>query len=384
MMLLLRRFYAPRPFRRRFSRLDPVDAGARPVYPSGMRASSAFFVVGFSFVLGGCGGGSAVATSGNPSGTGGGTTTGDTGGDGVGGESTTGGGGSGGAGGTGATGGGSVTCDGKAGTPGDSSVKLMFGGAERNADVHVPDKYDPASGAMLVLNFHGYLSNSGQEADITKMTAASDERGFIVAYPNGVGSSWNGGVCCGTAASSGVDDVGFVSALIDELSKTYCIDPKRVFATGMSNGGFMSNRLGCELSDRIAAIAPVAGILGIPPESCTPGRKVPVIHFHGTSDLLVPYDGNIFIGYIPVAESIGRWREIDGCGAGEEVVYNVGDSQCVSSDGCADGAEVILCTVDGGGHQWPGGGSFSGGGKVTMDLDATNEMLDFFEKHPMP
>jgi len=328
-----------------------------------------------------------VATTGDTTGTAGdggaGASTGDggTGGAATGGTSATGG--------TGAGGGGSggsapAACDGKMGPTGDTNLKLMFGGEERNADVHVPAKYDPSVATMLVLNFHGFTSNSAQEADITKMTAASDERGFIVVYPNGTDFSWNAGNCCGLAASQGVDDVGFVSALVDELSKQYCVDPKRVFATGMSNGGFLSNRLGCELSDKIAAIAPVAGVLGVPPEECAPGRKVPVMHFHGTSDLLVPYEGNAFLGYIPVAESVGRWRDIDGCGPNEQVVYDVGDSKCVSTNGCQDGAEVILCTVDGGGHQWPGGGSFPGGGKTTMDLDATGAMLDFFEKHPMP
>ncbi|MEZ4307243.1 MAG: PHB depolymerase family esterase [Polyangiaceae bacterium] len=260
----------------------------------------------------------------------------------------------------------------------------MFDGEERKADVHVPAGYEPSAPTMLVLNFHGYLSDPAQEADITKMTAASDERGFIVAYPAGLIASWNAGVCCGSAASTGLDDVGFVSALIDELASQYCVDPKRVFVTGMSNGGFLSNRLGCELADKIAAIAPVAGVIGVPEEECAPSRKMPVMHFHGTSDLLVPYDGNPFIGYISVAESVGRWRKIAGCGASEQTVYDKGDSQCVSANGCDDGVEVILCTVDGGGHQWPGGGSFPGGGKTTQDLDATDAMLDFFEKHPMP
>lgn len=356
-----------------------MDAGGRAVYPSEMRVSLASLAVTLVIGASGCGEGSAVTTS-NTTGTGGdGATTGGSGGGGTGGA----GGATGGAGGTG--GAAPAACEGKTGETGDSNLELMFGGLLRDADIHVPAGYDPSAATALVLNFHGFLSYAGQEAEISEMSAASDERGFIVVYPSGTSSSWNTGpLCCGTAASLGVDDVGFVAALIDELAKRYCIDPKRVFATGMSNGGFLSNRLGCELSDRIAAIAPVSGVFGFPVEECAPGRKVPVIHFHGTGDLVVPYDGNAFLGYIPAQESVGRWREIDGCGVTGEVVYNVGDSECVSANGCADGSDVVLCTIDGGGHQWPGGQPLPGGGVVTMDLDATNVMLDFFEEHPMP
>jgi polyhydroxybutyrate depolymerase len=270
------------------------------------------------------------------------------------------------------------------GASGDSSLKLTFGNVERNASVHVPAKYDPTVATMLVLNFHGYLADATQQAELSKMNAASDTRGFIVVYPNGIQNSWNAGTCCGTAASQKVDDVGFVSALIDKLEADYCIDPKRVFATGMSNGGFLSNRLGCELSDRIAAIAPVAGVLGIPLDSCNPPRKVPVMHFHGTADFVVPYGGNAFLGYPAVKDSVGRWIKLDACGDATATTYSQGDATCATSQGCGDGSEVTLCTIQDGGHTWPGGAPMAGLGKTSTDLDATNHMLDFFEKHPMP
>src|SRR5690606_3308049 len=147
------------------------------------------------------------------------------------------------------------------------------------------------AGTMLVLNFHGFTSADWQEALLTRMDREVDARGVIVAYPQGVATSWNAGACCGTAWADAVDDVGFVRALIEHLEAEYCIDARGVDATGMSNGGFLSHRLACELSDRIAAIAPVAGVLGVDPASCAPSRPVPVWQFHGTEDPLVPYEG---------------------------------------------------------------------------------------------
>ena len=345
----------------------------------------ALTVAGLTFSIGACGGSSEVAAGGGDGPTttattsaGGGTTTSE-GGGGEGGSTSTASTGGGGAG-----GGAPLQCTGKTGALGDSIVTVTSGGVLRNADVHVPEKYDPSAPTTLVLNFHGFGSNSFQEALLSLMNDASDERGFIVAYPNGTVNSWNAGLCCGTAASLAVDDVAFTAALIDELSKAYCIDPKRIFATGMSNGAFLSHRLACEMSDKIAAIAPVAGVLGIPFEDCEPERKVPVMHFHGTADLLVPYEGGGVSLFPSVDDSIARWREIDGCGAALEVTFDQGDTQCVSPKDCADGAEVILCTIDGGGHTWPGGTPVPSLGVTSTDIDATAQMLDFFEKHPLP
>jgi len=334
--------------------------------------------------LAGCGGGSEVFTGGTTSngttasGGSGGDTTSASGGGGAGGETASGGGG----GTTTAV----MTCSGKTGAVGDSTLTLTSSGVERNTRVHVPEKYDPTTPATLVLNFHGYSSNADQEIWLSKMNEASDERGFLVVYPNGLGGlaqSWNAGACCGTSAMNGVDDVGFVKALIEKLEADYCIDAKRVFATGMSNGGFLSNRLGCEMSDTIAAIAPVAGLIGIPLGECAPARPVPVMHFHGTADMLVPYDGGGFSGFISVGESIARWRELNACEAAEVVTFEKGDGKCVKT-ACAEGSEVTLCTVTNGGHTWPGGTPIPGFGVTSMDLDATNAMLDFFAAHPLP
>jgi polyhydroxybutyrate depolymerase len=259
----------------------------------------------------------------------------------------------------------------------------MAGGKTREYRVHVPPGYAPDQATMLVLDFHGYLESNDDIAKISKMDPVSDAHGFIAVYPQGVSNSWNAGSCCGSASSSDLDDVGFVAALLDALEAAYCVDKKRVFSVGFSNGGMLSHRLACELSDRIAAIGPVAGTMAV--EACNPTRPVPVIHFHGTSDFVVPYNGGGASQADSVADTIAGWVERNGCKDVEPaVVYQKGDSTCEEYQQCNEGASVRLCTVDGGGHQWPGGESASGfAGKLTKDIVASEEMFTFFAAHPM-
>ena len=285
-----------------------------------------------------------------------------------------------------------VTCSGKTGEKGTGvSVEVQSGGQTRTALLHVPDKYDPTQGTMLVLNFHGFLSAGWQESLLTRMSQESDQRGFIVAYPEGISASWNAGDCCGTAWSDSVDDVKFVRDLLDELEDRYCIDKKRIFATGMSNGGFFSHRLACEASDRIAAVAPVAGVLGIDPSKCSPGRPISILDFHGTADPMVPYDGGtplvpqLGVGLVfrSVSETLDHWRKLNGCSAFDTQFYQKGDATCIEWKDCAGGVQTALCSIDGGGHTWPGGVPIPAG-KTSSDISATTTMLDFFEAHPLP
>jgi polyhydroxybutyrate depolymerase len=276
---------------------------------------------------------------------------------------------------------------------GPELVSLTSGGVLRTAIVHVPTGYDATRPTMLVLNFHGFSSDAEQEALLTKMSDAADARGVLVVYPYGLFSSWNAGQCCGDAWTNSVDDLGFVRDLVAKLESDYCVDPRRVFATGMSNGGFLSHRLGCEASDLFAAIAPVAGVLGIPAAECKPGRAVPVMHFHGTDDPLVPYDGGMpltkwasggMLDFPSVNDTLAVWRALDGCTDEADVSYQHGDATCVRWSTCTAGAAVVRCTIDGGGHTWPGGMDVPLLGKTSHDLDATNAMLDFFDAYPMP
>ena len=209
----------------------------------------------------------------------------------------------------------------------------------------------------------------------------SDAEGFIVVHPEGTGvpKSWNAGYCCGPANSSGVDDVAFIRTLIDQLASELCIDAARVYSTGLSNGGFLSHRLACELADKIAAIGPVAGVLGI--DNCAPSRPVPVLAVNGTADPLVYYNGGN--GQKSVADTIAFWVATNQCTTMTQSFQN-GDATCVTHGGCTAGADVTLCTIDQGGHQWPGGETLPLLGKKSDDLVATDAIWTFFVAHPRP
>jgi polyhydroxybutyrate depolymerase len=277
-----------------------------------------------------------------------------------------------------------ATCQGREKLSGDLDWTLKPSGTDRTVHVHIPPSYDPTKAVPIVLDFHGYTSNPSQQAGFAGMIAKSDAAGFVAVHAEGTGSlkSWNAGACCGTAATDKTEDVAFVNAILDQLVKKLCVDEKRIFSTGLSNGGFLSYRLACEMSGRIAAIAPVAAVMGIP--TCTPTRPVPIMHFHGTSDQLVPYNGNNN-GYPSVAVTTSKWAERNGCTDKPRETFKKDDVTCMTQDKCNAGAEITVCTVDGGGHTWPGSKAVMIGlGKITQAINATDAMWDFFQKHPMP
>lgn len=251
--------------------------------------------------------------------------------------------------------------------PGDHDLTITSGGLERSARLHVPDALEPDAAAMLVLALHGFGSNSVAMEALTGLSNVSSERGFLVVYPQGLGSAWNGGACCPGAAG---DDVQFIRDLVAEVSRTHCVDPKRIFATGISNGGLMANRLACEASDLFAAVAPVASAIGV---ACSPERPVAHMAFSGTADPLVP---------IAVTEQeVATWRMLNGCVTDAEQVFAEGDATCEQWSDCDDGADVQLCRIEGGGHTWPGGVAVPILGATSTDLDASDAMVDFFDAH---
>lgn len=270
-------------------------------------------------------------------------------------------------------------CAGRAPQPLDAVWTI----GNRSFRVHVPASYDPTAPTPLVFDFHGYTMTALTQETMTRFTAKSDTAGFVVVHADGTGAvqGWNAGACCGTAASTGVDDVGFVDAMVAELSARLCIDPKRIYATGFSNGGFLSHRLACERAGVFAAIAPVSGVNGM--ATCAPSRAVPVMHFHGTADTVVPYAGSPALGFEAAAATVTAWAERDGCTEAPVETFDQGDARCVATRGCAGGAEVVFCTITAGGHTWPGGGFFPGG-HISTDLSATDAMWDFFVAHPLP
>lgn len=289
-------------------------------------------------------------------------------------------------------------CDpGKPGPTGDREIVVAGAdGKERTVLLHVPTSYDPTKGVPLILGFHGYGGNAEQMREQTGFDAEADKRGFVVAYVLGTGiasKGFNAGDCCGAPAwTSDTDDLGLARQIVTTLSAQYCVDPKRVFNAGFSNGGFMSYRLACEASDVFAAVASVSGVLGVEPEACKPERPVPLIHIHGTRDRTVPYEGGGAAGglgtlagirFRSVADSVATFRQLGECDEASSEVLTAGDTRCEEWKGCKAGARYELCTVTDGGHQWPGGKATPVGGKRS-DFAATKTILDFFEAHPMP
>jgi polyhydroxybutyrate depolymerase len=283
--------------------------------------------------------------------------------------------------------------------PGDHTRSLEVDRRSRTYLVHVPKSYDGKKGYPVVLAFHGGGSNAEQMVHFCGLNAKAEKAGFLVVYPSGTGRlekalTWNGGNCCGYAVQNKVDDVAFVRPLLDDLAKVARVDPRRVYATGMSNGAILTYRLASELSDRIAAVAPVAGPMGT--ETCKPKRPVPVIHFHGTDDEFAPFKGGkgarsiSGTDFYSVDHSIRAWVKANGCPERPATVQlpdHAKDGTTVTRKTYGpgkDGAEVVLVVIEGGGHTWPGQQprvKFLG--KSTKNVSANDLMWEFFQKHPM-
>jgi len=274
-------------------------------------------------------------------------------------------------------------CDANPVQAGNHSGTLDVGGRMRQYFIHVPPAYDGKAPLPLVLVLHGAVQSPEGIERMSGMSAKADQEKFLAVYPKGTGwlPTWNSGACCGYAMENHVDDVGFLAALIGTLERDYAVDPKRVFATGISNGAMMSYRLACELANQIAAIAPVEGAQDL---DCRPSNAVSVIVFHGTADWLVPFEG----GSTPF--QVGSWRSDTSVSA--TVAFWVKQNGCApnprhedsaavrveSYAGCRDGAAVALHAIQGGYHIWPGT-RFSGN-----DIPATNLIWSFFARHPKP
>jgi polyhydroxybutyrate depolymerase len=247
----------------------------------------------------------------------------------------------------------------------------------------------------LVLLFHGG-GGSGEQLELrsSRMDEVADREGFLVVYPDGTGliRTWNAGSCCGKAVRENTDDVGFVAALLDHLEQSLCLDRRRIYASGMSNGAMMVHRLACEMSSRIAAIAPVAGVDVT--STCTPPRPVPVMQIHGTQDGHVPWTGGEGCGlagvaYPSVPASMEGWRTRDGCRATRAPYLEQGNGVCETFQGCDRGADVVLCRIDGGGHAWPGGEPrrqvtrCPADGSQSRTFSASEVLWKFFDSHPL-
>ncbi len=262
--------------------------------------------------------------------------------------------------------------------------------------VHLPAGEEMTPELPLVINMHGFGSNATEQAAYSRFNILSDFNKFIVVYPEGLeaevpnlgsGQHWN------SYFQTGVDDVAFINEIIDLMWNEYTIDVSRVYAAGMSNGGFMAYTLACELSDRFAAISSITGsMINEAFGQCEPQRAVPVLQFHGTEDMIVPYEGNELVA--PIEDVMTFWVENNGCSY-SFIETDIEDTDDMDNstvirylfNDCTDGLEVDFYRIIGGGHTWPGAileqpqlGATNG------DINASTLSWQFFEKyvHPDP
>jgi polyhydroxybutyrate depolymerase len=244
-----------------------------------------------------------------------------------------------------------VTCPATSIKAGNTTRTVQVGGTARTYVLHIPTKYDGTKPAPLVVDYHGLGGTASGEAGSSPYPAQTDPEGVVMAFPAGVSGSWNLGTCCVDA-----DDVGFSRALVADAAKVACIDPKRVYAVGFSLGGGFTHTLGCQAADLFAAIAPAAAdLVKETVDQCKPARPITVITFRGSADGSVKYAGGAIsndpskpLTGLGAKASFDKWAQIDGCTGTASAEDKNG---CASYTTCSAGAEVILCTKQGGGHE---------------------------------
>jgi polyhydroxybutyrate depolymerase len=273
------------------------------------------------------------------------------------------------------------------------SASLASGAFNRTYLAYVPAKTDTSAALPLVIALHGGGGSGAGMRSLTGLDAAADANGFVVAYPDGYATSWADGRATTDAEVAGVDDVAFASALIDDIAARTPVDRSRVYVTGISNGGMMSLRLACQLSEKIAAAAPVAANMPVNlSTACAPSRPVPTMFIHGDLDPLMPRNG----GVIPLgaggsvsstAASVAFWNDRNGCASAPtetSVIDPVADNTSITLTryaGCTGGGENRFYDVVGGGHTWPSGVQYQPVviiGRTSGDIDANQEIWRFF------
>ncbi len=285
-------------------------------------------------------------------------------------------------------------------TRGLSKHSLRTPGGDRTFYVHLPPGHSTAKSVPLVIALHG---NGGTAAQLNRatrygLTRQADAHGWVLVIPQGISKSWNDHRPFKERALGGVDDVGFLTQLIDYAQASYGIDPERVFILGASNGGAMALTLAVERSERVRAVAAVVMSLPEIHEHAAPKRAVSVLMVNGTKDPIVPYVGGQILGargrVLSTPASLDWWARQNGCATvvpprqlpdadpsdGTRVWYE-------SREGCAGGTIAALYRVEGGGHTWPGGRPYAPErlvGRVSGDIDASRVVFDFFALHAKP
>ena len=270
---------------------------------------------------------------------------------------------------------------------------IVSSGETREYLLHVPDSYDCAEPTPLVISLHAGATWPAHQMNLSHWNRLADEHGFIVVYPSGTPVLFNVVRIWQTTPESVMKDVQFISALIDTLEAAYNIDPARIYADGMSLGGGMAFALSCTLSDRVAAIGMVAAAQSLPSSWCTDTRPVPMMTFHGAADAIVPYDGGplgdpfnpVKPVYPAVRDWVASWAQRNRCAVVPIESTIAPDVVRIEYPDCAESAPVVLYTILGGGHSWPGGKPPPEWrvGPTSNSIDATSELWAFFLEHPL-
>jgi polyhydroxybutyrate depolymerase len=266
--------------------------------------------------------------------------------------------------------------------------------------VVVPRTYDPRVPAALVVNWHALTSSPAETRALTHIDQAGEEANVVMVYPQSPDKSWDVGTCC-TEIEGGKrrDEVVFVRELLADVQLKLCIDSKRIYASGFSNGAMLSHMLACRMSDVFAAVVPMSGTLTIPEADCKPTRPIPILMINGTEDPLVGYNASSLSGGLPVRDAFAFWAHENQCTGAPEPSFIHGDASCQTYTHCKAGAAVTLCTIKGMGHCIAGMKVESASNCLTKvafglipiqlgppndDIDAIDMSFHFFERRILP
>ena len=264
---------------------------------------------------------------------------------------------------------------------------IVSSGEKREYLLYVPESYDATRPTPLVVSLHGGANWPAIQRDLSGWNRLAERHGFLVVYPAGLEvaglRAWR------VWGVPGLEkDVRFISDLVDDLAKTYNVDTGKVYANGLSNGGAMAFVLSCRLADRIAAIGVVGAAQILPWSWCKEIRPMPMISFHGTADEAVPYEGGTSWAspnraFPDVLEWTAGWARRNRCGPEPALSEVADDVTRLEYPDCANGAAIVLYTIHGGGHTWPGGGPLPEWfvGPTSHSVDATDRMWSFFEEN---
>jgi polyhydroxybutyrate depolymerase len=286
---------------------------------------------------------------------------------------------------------------------GDYGRRMEVGDRKRYYEMHVPKNYRKGKPLPVVLVLHGGGGFAAFMRYQTGMDEVADKENFIAVYPAGTHQFfsdrllfWNAGVPPKNVKQQKVDDVAYITAVLDDVAKHFSVDAKRVYACGMSNGAHMCFLLAAKLPDRIAAIGPVAGQRAVGQYAPEPTRPIPLIYFHGAKDTWASFAGgesspvrSAFEAFEikPAREAVASWAKFNGCDAKAKETVK-GEAHQFAYPSCKKGGEVVYWQLEDGGHTWPGGKRSKveergGVGEVNADINASQLMWEFFKQHSL-